>query len=75
MTKKLVDEAPYHPGYEDAGFIQFPEKSEWTCYMFGNTATDNTGIVWRPYKRNVPNWFVRWMMKICFACTWVKEQK
>jgi len=20
MTKKFVDEAPYHPGYEDAGF-------------------------------------------------------
>jgi hypothetical protein len=21
MNKKLVDEAPYHPGYEDAGFV------------------------------------------------------
>ena len=26
-------------------------------------------------KGKEPNWFVRWMMKICFACTWVKEPK
>lgn len=25
-TNKLVDEAPYHPGYEDAGFMPPPVK-------------------------------------------------
>ena len=54
--------------------LKFPEQSEWKCYMFGNTPHGNTGIVWIPLKGKEPNWFVRWMMKVCFACTWVKEK-
>ena len=54
-------------------FFQTPEQSEWKCYMFGNK-TDGQGIVYIPTKGNVPNWFVRWMMKICFGCTWVKDK-
>ena len=50
------------------------ERSEWKCYLFGNTPQDNQGIVWIPIKGQEPNWFVRWMMKVCFACTWVKER-
>ena len=50
-----------------------PERSEWKCYLFGNTPQDNTGIVWIPIKGQEPNWFVRWMMKVCFACTWEKK--
>jgi hypothetical protein len=41
--------------------------------MFGNTPQQNSGIIWRPQKGQEPNAFVRWMMKVCFACTWVKE--
>jgi hypothetical protein len=52
------------PEYEDSG---------WTCYLFGGTK-NIASITWRPYKGTVPNAFVRWMMKICFACTWVKDQ-
>jgi hypothetical protein len=51
-----------------------PERSEWHCYLFGNTPQDNQGIVWIPIKGQEPNWFVRWMMQVCFACTWVKEK-
>ena len=52
--------------------IKLPERSEWKCYMFGNTPHDNQGIVYIPGKGKEPNWFVRWMMKICFDCLWVK---
>jgi hypothetical protein len=55
-------------------FIKAPERSEWQCYMFGNTPQTNCGITYRPTKGGEPNWFVRWMMKICFACTWVKDK-
>ena len=53
--------------------LDFPEPSEWKCYMFGNSASGN-GIVYTPLEENVPNRFVRWMMKTCFACTWVNEK-
>jgi len=48
--------------------------SEWQCYMFGNTPGSN-GLIYRPDKGNEPNAFVRWMMKVCFACTWIKDTK
>ena len=54
--------------------IKLPEQSEWKCYLFGNTPQENSGIVWIPIKGQEPNWFVRWMMKVCFACIWVKEK-
>lgn len=45
--------------------------SGWTCYLFGGD--QNYGMRWTPAKGKVPNVFVRWMMKLCFACTWVKR--
>jgi hypothetical protein len=60
--------------YISAQPAQEPERSEWKCYLFGNTPQDNQGIVWIPIKGQEPNRFVRWMMKVCFACTWVKEK-
>jgi hypothetical protein len=51
--------------------FELPEWSEWTCYMFG--AKKGDGISYKPRKGKEPNWFVRWMMKVCFDCTWVKE--
>jgi len=68
-------------GFIDTGKLTFnpmfnspPAPSEWKCYLFGNKPGD-IGIIYMPTKGQVPNWFVRWMMKICFACTWVKEKK
>ena len=55
--------------------IKMPEESEWECYMFGNTPQSNCGMLYRPLKNREPNWFVRWMMKICFGCTWVKVDR
>jgi hypothetical protein len=58
----------YHP------FEYSSDPSGWTCYLFGNTPNGN-GLIYVPNKQNVPNAFVRWMMKICFACVWVKNKK
>ncbi len=55
--------------------IKFPERSEWACYMFGNRPNIDDGIKYIPRKGLEPNFFVRWMMKVCFDCTWVKEKK
>jgi hypothetical protein len=54
--------------------IKLPEQSEWRCYLFGNTPQHDQGIVYIPRKGQEPNRFVRWMMKVCFACTWIKEK-
>jgi hypothetical protein len=51
-----------------------PELSEWLCYLWGNRP-NGVGIIYRPMKGREPNWFVRWMMKICFDCLWVKDDK
>lgn len=56
-------------------FVEQPKRSDWICYMFGNKPEINDGITYRPKENCEPNWFVRWMMKICFACTWVKEKQ
>ena len=48
-----------------------PEYSEWVCHLFGSKGD---GISYRPKKGQEPNWFARWMMKVCFDCTWVKEK-
>jgi hypothetical protein len=60
--------------YKAEGSYKFhvPERSEWICYLFGGRKEE--GISYRPVKGYEPNWFVRWMMKICFDCTWVKEK-
>ena len=53
--------------------LNLPEQSKWTCYMFGNRPWNGMGMVWYPQKGQVPNRFVRFMMKICFDCYWVKK--
>ena len=51
-------------------FHKLPEPSGWKCHLFGSK--DASGIVYFPAKGHVPNFFVRWMMKVCLGCTWVK---
>jgi len=55
--------------------IETTEYSEWQCYLYGAAPGDYEGMVYRPVKGAVPNWFVRWMMKVCLGCTWVKEKQ
>jgi len=47
--------------------VSLPKMSEWKCYMFGSREGYN-GLVYQPTQGNVPNRFVRWMMKVCFDC-------
>ena len=53
-------------------YIGLPEQSNWTCYMFGNRP-GGMGLQYIPQKGQVPNRFVRFMMRICFDCYWEKE--
>ena len=52
--------------------LNFPKQSNWTCYMFGNRP-GGMGMAYKPAEGQVPNSFVRFMMRICFDCVWVKE--
>jgi hypothetical protein len=57
-----------------AGYqLTIPKLSNWTCYLFGGSP--GNGIQYTPIEGKVPNRFVRWMMKLCFACTWVKNNE
>ena len=53
-------------------YIGYPESSKWTCYLFGNRP-GGMGMTYTPQKGQVPNRFVRFMMRICFDCYWVKK--
>ena len=53
-------------------YIGLPEQSKWTCYLFGNRP-GGMGMSYIPPKGQVPNRFVRFMMRICFDCYWVKK--
>jgi hypothetical protein len=53
--------------------ITQPKLSNWTCYLFGNRP-GGSGIVYTPVEGLVPNRFVRFMMRICLGCTWVKNK-
>ena len=52
--------------------IKQPKLSNWTCYLFGNRP-GGMGMVYTPVEGQVPNRFVRFMMRICLGCTWVKK--
>lgn len=55
--------------------IKPPCRSKRQCYMFGCDPKEPYGMVYNPLEGKEPNWFVRLMMKIFFACTWVKEDE
>jgi len=55
-------------------FTLTPEQSQWQCYLFGNRP-GGVGMIYRPSKGQEPSWFVRWMMRVCFDCLWVKDKK
>lgn len=48
-----------------------PERSEWSCYMFG---CGQRGIRFTPDKDKEPNVFWRKMQYLCFGHEWVKEK-
>ena len=52
--------------------LTIPKLSNWTCYLFGGSPGD--GLAYTPVEGKVPNRFVRFMTRICFACTWVEKK-
>lgn len=48
MNKKLVEEAPYHPGYEDASFnpVIKKELSQEQCYLLAVKIVKDRLIPW-----------------------------
>jgi hypothetical protein len=46
--------------------VQCPEPSGWKCEMIGSY------LVIFPTKGNVPNWFHRFMQRLCFGFKWIK---
>ena len=52
--------------------ISNPKLSNWTCYLFGGSP--GNGIAYTPVEGKVPNRFVRFMTRVCFACTWVEKK-
>lgn len=64
------DNQDLYPGKME--IVESPELSNWKCHLFGGT--DSHGITYTPIKGKVPNWFIRWMMKICLGCKWVKVE-
>ena len=76
--KQAKEDGVFDWGYDDWYKTKFPDYqltipklSNWTCYLFGGSPGD--GIAYTPVEGKVPNRFVRFMTRICFACTWVKN--
>ena len=67
MTEHQESYLIYKPQY-----LVSPEYSKWTCYLFGNRP-GGMGMTYTPQKGQVPNRFVRFMMRIFFDCYWVKK--
>ena len=73
MTEQTTQEGVFPIPASSFEFNQ-PKQSNWTCYMFGNRPDVNCGITYTPVEGRVPNRFVRFMMRICFDCVWVKDK-
>jgi hypothetical protein len=60
--------------YVDMARINLPELSEkWECWLFGSTPPN--GFIYTPVAGKVPNAFIRFMMRICLGCRWVKKEE
>jgi len=82
MCVFLNDETPPIEGYNGQQYssdcvlgwsIKQPGESKWVV-RFG--PDDGTACVYYyPTKQMVPNWFVRWCMRVCLGFTWVKKDE
>ena len=62
--------------YDDAPHFSFrlnPERSEWSCYLFGASKLD--GFCWTPIKGQEPNAFWRMMQFLILGNRWVRTPK
>jgi hypothetical protein len=49
--------------------FKMAKQSGWVCYLFGSS-DKSPGLKYYPTKGNVPNFFIRWMMRVCLGCRW-----
>ena len=70
----VMDATPYLNKWNtyDVMSVKVQKESGWKCYLFGNRPGGN-GIIYVPPEERVPNRFVRFMMRICFDCLWIKD--
>ena len=66
-----MDEFKLEPS-ESVYIYKQPKLSTWKCHLFGSKPDSCCGIAYTPAEGSVPNIFIRYMMKICFGCTWIK---
>jgi hypothetical protein len=73
-STKTIDSSNFAVKDSQKFKLYIQESSEWSCYLFGNRP-GGPGLMYTPRKGGEPNWFVRWMMRICFDSLWVKKEK
>jgi len=55
-------------------FMEWPKPSGWVIYLYGSDPKAKSGgFIYEVSEGHVPNAFIRWMMKVCLGCTWVKQ--
>jgi len=51
--------------------LNIPKQSKtWECWLFGSKSS--MGFVYHPSEGDIPNPFIRWMMKVFLGCRWVR---
>jgi len=73
MTEKQPEITPVNISIEDKVFINQPNQSNYTCYLFGGDASFSP-LTWTPQEGKVPNAWVRFWMKVFFDSKWVKNK-
>ena len=64
---------PVSPNVFPMTVFNLQKQSNYRCYLFGNRP-GGMGMVYTPAEGQVPNRFVRFMMRICFDSVWVKDR-
>lgn len=72
VNSGVYETIPVNSGVYKTFALNLPKVSNYTCYLFGNRP-GGMGMVYIPAEGQVPNRFVRFMMRICLGCTWVKK--
>jgi hypothetical protein len=56
---------------EECVILSQPKLSDkWECLLFGS---DKNGFTYTPREGYEPNIFVRFMMRLCFDCKWIRK--
>lgn len=61
------------PETEYKFYEPIPPDQDWECYMYGSIPGTSGSMVYHPSEGQIPNWFVRYFMKVFLGCTWVRK--